>query len=75
MYQSTTNRSRQLVYIALGAAAFSLFSIGYKYFTTSSQEQAVNQLDCVSGNMKDIIDSACNTITFDERAQFSSLSQ
>lgn len=75
MYQATTNRSRQLMYIALAATTFSLFSISYKYFTTTSQEQTVGQLDCAPDNVADIIDSACNKITINERTQFSSLSQ
>lgn len=75
MHQSATNRSRQLLYIALAATAFSLFSISYKYFTGSAQEQRVGQLDCVPGDAKDIIDSTCNEIIVDERTQFSSLNQ
>jgi len=75
MYQTATNRSRQLLYVAFAAAAFSILSMGYKHFSDTGQDRIVGQLDCVPDNTRDIVDSACNEISIDDKAHVSSLGQ
>ena len=73
MHQSTTNRSRQLLYVILIASLFSLLSASYKHFTKPESAQSVGKVDCQPSDARDLDEGTCKEIIIEEEIQLSSL--